>query len=380
VCRRPGHTDCACYGDELPMRRALHKARTAPSSWRQGFTLVELLVVLAIIAILVGLLLPGVQRVREAANRLSCLNNLKQLGLALHSYYSSYGSFPPGIVTGQSNNLELLQSNGWHLILPFVDQANLANAWNPSQKWYEGSNFETVQVDVRLFFCPSNRASGNIDLEELQAFAGFELPNPAAGDYQFCKGTNAALCSTVQFPLPARGVFDVNTNTRIADIVDGTSNTIAVGEGAGGNPHYLMRNYYTDTGFAPDPVTGGPQIADQSWAAGALATHALHSIEFAFGSSLAVTAERGGFAPVFDEPMNNPLVLAAREYNNNCLNSGLTPGGFDTLPGFHSVHPAGCNFAFADGSVHFIQDSISADLYRALSTMAGGEIVDPEEQ
>jgi prepilin-type N-terminal cleavage/methylation domain-containing protein/prepilin-type processing-associated H-X9-DG protein len=362
------------------MRRARWKARAAPSSCRQGFTLIELVVVLAIIAILIGLLLPAVQRVREAANRLVCVNNLKQIDLALHSYYSSYGSFPPGMVTGQSNDLELLLSNGWHLILPFADQANLASAWDPSQAWYEGSNFQTVQVNVRLFFCPSNRNSGNINLNELQALAGFPLPNPAAGDYQFCKGTNAALCSTVQLPLPARGIFDVNTNTRIADIVDGTSNTIAAGEGAGGNPQYLMRNYYSDTGFAPDPVTGGPQIADQSWSAGALATNTLHTTEFAFGSSLAVTAERGGFTPVFDEPMNNPLVLAARDYNNNCVNSGLTSGGLDTLPGFHSVHPTGCNFAFADGSVHFIQDSISADLYRALSTMAGGETIDPEKQ
>jgi prepilin-type N-terminal cleavage/methylation domain-containing protein/prepilin-type processing-associated H-X9-DG protein len=343
---------------------------------RKAFTLLELLVVLAIIAILLGLLLPAVQRVREAASRLDCSNNLKQIGLALHNYHDAHGNFPAGIATGQSDDLELLTGNGWQLLLPFIDQASLASAWNPAQTWYQGSNFQTVQINVRLFLCPSNRTTGNLNLQELEAFAGFSLPNPAAGDYLFCKGTNGALCSNVEIPALARGVFDVNTKTRIVDITDGTSNTIAVGEGVGGNGRYLMRQYFTETMPAPDPVTGAPIIADQSWSAGAVATNTLHTTHFLFGTVLGVTAERGGFTPVFDEPMNNPLVLAARDYNNNCVNSGTTDGGFDTISGFRSVHPGGCNFVFTDGSVHFFEDSIDPEMYRALSTMAGGETVE----
>jgi prepilin-type processing-associated H-X9-DG protein len=340
---------------------------------RKSFTLIELLVVLAIIVVLIGLLLPAVQRVREAANRVTCAGGLTQIALALHNYHGTFGSFPSGIVTGSSNDLEELTTGGWWLLLPFVEQDNLGRAWDQSQLWYQGSNFQTVQINVKLYFCPSNRTSGNLDLREVSSVAGRPLPNPAAGDYLLCKGTNAALCSTLQIPRSARGIFDVNSRTRIGDIADGTSNTIAVGEGSGGTPRYLMRQFYADAEPAPDPVTGGVIIADQSWSAGALATDTLHSKEFLFGAPVGVTAERGGFSPVLDEPMNNPLVLAARDYNNGCDNSGLTPGGFDTLSGFRSVHPGGCNFAFADGSVRFIQDSIAPDLYRALSTMAGGE-------
>jgi prepilin-type N-terminal cleavage/methylation domain-containing protein/prepilin-type processing-associated H-X9-DG protein len=343
---------------------------------RGGFTLVELLVVIAIIAVLIALLLPAVQRVREAANRLSCTNNLKQMGLALHNYHGAFESFPPGFVQGSSDDLELLTSGGFRLLLDFVEQDNLSLQWNPAEPWYQGTNFNSVSTQVKLYYCPSNRLNGTIDLQFLVPIAGRPLPNPAAGDYLLCKGANAALCSLVALPPAARGVFDVNTRTRIADITDGTSNTFAIGEGAGGNPRYVIRLYYPDTTPYPDPLTGRPRVADQSWAAGALSTQALNSTEFHFGSTLGITAVRGGFDPPFDEPMNNPLVLSSIDNNQGCTNNGIVPGAYDTMPGFHGVHPAGCNFLFCDGSVRFVAQSITPDSYRALSTIAGGEVVD----
>jgi prepilin-type N-terminal cleavage/methylation domain-containing protein/prepilin-type processing-associated H-X9-DG protein len=343
---------------------------------RHGFTLVELLVVIAIIAILIGLLLPAVQKARESANRLACSNNLKQIGLGLHNYHGAFGSFPPAIVQGPSNNLQLLTSGGFRLLLDFIEQDNLQQQWDPSLLWYQGSNFNSVSNQVKLFFCPSNRAQGVIDLQFLAPIAGVPLPNPAAADYMLSKGTNAALCSAVQIPLEARGVFDVNTRTRIDDITDGTSNTFAAGEGAGGNPRYLIRLYYPDTVPYPNPLTGLATVADQSWAAGALSTQALNSTEFHWASCLGVTAIRGGFTPPFDEPMNNPLVLAAVGNDQGCTNSSTNPGTYDTMPGFHSVHPSGCNFLFCDGSVRYIDQAIESASYRWLSTYAGGEILD----
>ncbi len=105
-----------------------------------------------------------------------------------------------------------------------------------------------------------------------------------------------------------------------------------------------------------------------------MATQALHSIGSLGGATLGVTAQRGGQVPPFDEPMNNPLVLAALAYSQGCTNSGTRPGTYDTISGFHSVHTGGCNFLFCDGSIRFVSEAIAPDTYRALSTMAGGEV------
>jgi prepilin-type N-terminal cleavage/methylation domain-containing protein/prepilin-type processing-associated H-X9-DG protein len=346
------------------------------SGTRRGFTLIELLVVIAIIAVLIGLLLPAVQKVREAANRMSCTNHLKQLGLALHNYHGTYDSFCPGIRISGNDDLQFAEtSGGFRLLLPFLEQDDLARQWDPKQLWYAGTNAQLVTVPVAVYFCPSNRSRGAVDVQFLVPRVGFPLPNPTACDYLLCKGANSAFCATTQVPGPARGIFDVNTSTRISDITDGTSYTFAAGEGAGGNPRYLMRRYYPDTQPEPHPQTRQPTVADQSWASGPLATEALHSFDAVFGSTLGITAVRGGFTPVFDEPMNNPLVLAAVDYNNACDNRGTATRTYDTCSGFRSLHPGGCNFLFADGSVRFMQQTVTPEVYRALSTMAGGEIV-----
>ncbi len=260
-------------------------------------------------------------------------------------------------------------------LLAFLEQDNWLNRWDPRHAWYEAPNFDTVSIPVKLYLCPSNRATGNIDLQFLAAAAGRPLPNPAATDYLLCKGANAALCRVARVPPQSRGVFDVNSRTRLADISDGASHTFAIGEGAGSNPRYGIRRHYPDMAAAVDLFPGQPERMDQSWSSGPLATKKLHSNAFLFGSCFGVTAQRGGHMPVMDEPMNQPLVLAARYYHCDCTNSGVMPETYDTISGFRSVHLGGCNFLFCDGSVRVVGDTVAPGTYRALSTMAGGEVV-----
>jgi prepilin-type N-terminal cleavage/methylation domain-containing protein/prepilin-type processing-associated H-X9-DG protein len=342
---------------------------------RKAMSLIELLVVIAIIGVLMGLLLPAVQRVREAASLIACRNNLKQMGLALHNYHDTRGAFPAGITVKSTDNLEMGGFCGFVPLLPYLEQDNLFRGWDLTGKWYEPPDAALVSSQVKVFYCPSNRTDGVIDMSFLVPFAGRPLPNLAASDYLLCKGANAALCETTQVPSEARGVFDVNTQTRITDITDGSSNTFAIGEGAGHNPRFGIRRYYADTTAAQGLFPGQSPLIDQSWSSGPTATKALHSIGLLQGACLGVTALRGGYSPPFDERMNNPLVLPAIDCNNGCTNSGTAPGTYDTISGFRSAHRGGCNFLFCDGSVRFVTEAVSPDTYRALSTMAGGEVL-----
>jgi prepilin-type N-terminal cleavage/methylation domain-containing protein/prepilin-type processing-associated H-X9-DG protein len=341
---------------------------------RPGFTLIELLVVIAIIGVLIGLLLPAVQKVRESANRVQCQNNLRQCGLALHQYHGGHGSFPPGMVSTGTNVADA-DATGFTFLLPYLEQDNTFQLYHFDDPWYAKSNYQAVGIPVKAFFCPSNRDLGLLDLSPFEAQWGVPLPPVAAGsDYVFSKGANGSLISNFnKTPLSLRGVFGIHsswqdqTGVRLSDIRDGTGMTLAMGDAAAGTPAYLVRDL-TNANSAAIDMTGKPVVLEQSWSAAGVGDLA-HPW---YGSVLGVTAQYGFDPSPRDEPMNRkpttPTVFGGDPYGDNRT-------GRDLIGGFRSMHPHGCNFLFCDASVRFVEESIQAPIYRALSTYAGGELV-----
>ncbi len=182
-----------------------------------GFTLVELLVVVAIIGILIGMLLPAVQAVRIAARRTACVNQVRQIALALHNYESAYARFPAGVVDDDNNHREC-QHSALVFILPFLEQQNISDQYDLDLDWKSGPNLAVAQIPVPVFLCPEN----NANIEQDGGISGAPL------DYALNKGTTAYLSLDGK----TTGIFDINSRTRFGDIQDGTSMTLLLGEAA----------------------------------------------------------------------------------------------------------------------------------------------------
>jgi prepilin-type N-terminal cleavage/methylation domain-containing protein/prepilin-type processing-associated H-X9-DG protein len=342
---------------------------------RPGFTLIELLVVIAIIAVLIGLLLPAIQKVREAAGRASCQNNLKQLGLALHNYHDAHKGFPAGLISNVTNTTDA-EATGFTYLLPYLEQDATHRIYHFDHPWWDPPNYQAVAVQVKLFYCPSNRSGGLLGLAPMAVHWGVPLPPVAATcDYAFNRGANGSLHPEAEkVPVAVRGPFDVRPPessravVRLPDIADGTSMTFALGDAAAGTPGLIVRSLWNPiTDPVIDPETGAPAVIEQSWGAAGVGDWG-HPW---YGSVFAVTAQYGLESDPRDEPMNRrlltPTVFGYGAFADN-------RNGSDYITGFRSRHPGGCNFVFCDGSVRWVPEAVRPEVYRALSTYTGGEV------
>ncbi len=294
---------------------------TCPKERRGAFTLIELLVVIAIIAILIGLLVPAVQKVREAAARIQCQNNLKQMGLALHNYHDTNTHFPAGYYsTG------VFTYTGWQLqLLPFLEQDPL---WNQSYTYLkantyntDSNNFPACGFLMKGFICPSNLRPN----KEIYAGVTYELTS-----YMACAGT------TSNFPISGDGVLYCNSAIRMTDILDGTSNTIAVGE------RPCTGDLYYGWGFAPY----GNGAGDGDTVLGANDT--------TLAVILGDISTNVGFRQPLGKPVNTSEIDGAH---------------------YWSFHTGGANFLMCDGSVQYMSYAVGTPIFKALCTRNGGEVV-----
>ena len=334
---------------------------------RQGaFTLVELLVVIAIIGVLVALLLPAVQAAREAARRTSCINNLKQLGLALQNHHDAQKHLPAGIVSDEEDDdFKTGKHSGLVFLLPYLEQTAVHDAYLLSEPWTSPGNLLVAQMTIQAFLCPTN--------DSIVPLAGnLEGLDTKPTDYAFSKGPLAFLCSEE----PAgRGAFDVNSDIRFAQVTDGLSKTFGMGEAASSADLK-----------ASSICVGVEELMGQAWTKANLDGGCSGAHIGGHGSVLAATSQNPGADGLFSTnsvPSSDDVIMASLNVEPARSSVDMSAGPdcmdrLDNIRGFFAYHPGGAHFVFLDGSAHFVNESISIEAYRALSTIADGEVADSE--
>jgi prepilin-type N-terminal cleavage/methylation domain-containing protein/prepilin-type processing-associated H-X9-DG protein len=303
---------------------------------KSAFTLVELLVVITIIGILIALLLPAVQAAREAARRMSCSNNLKQIGLALHNYHGSIATFPPGAVMDQGCCIYPTGTNWAIAILPYLENQNIQTMYNPKL-----SNQDAANRAVRETLVPAYACSSDPDVRDIAA-----PDNPVnafvttyrRGSYKCSAGFSDGTCAfwregTTYCNPVWRGVLHGASNDRkfstvesVSTIRDGTSNTMMVGEYA----------------------------------------------------TISQPLRRAFWAYSYTTYAMSPTIAQGRTLLNDfdrCVSIGGVGNSNPCKGGWSSYHANGFGMLFCDGSVHFLSSTIDVNLLGKLATIAGGEAV-----
>lgn len=354
-----------------------------PSKRKSGFTLIELLVVIAIIAVLVSLLLPAVQQSREAARRIQCRNNLKQVGLALHNYESTYLTFPMGrvpvpnapnykTVTGSVLSASN-QRDRWHsgmaMILPYMDQSNVYSQYNFNVRWNDAANLAAVRTPISAFLCPSAAVGERVDISTDPGVA----PRAAASDYllltrisadwyTFGMGVPAPTLPEALLGVIPRGRIGqpAEGRSRLADILDGASNTVMAAESAGAPFGFYTGNRRIPTNFLGNSMY--PNVTASRYQVGG------SGLNLITGTAWADPDRAAG-------PNSTRLDGLGKAGTPAVLGSGGRPINGNNDAEFYSFHTGGSMFLMADGSVRFIGENISMATMAALITRNGGEAV-----
>ena len=301
---------------------------------RNGFTLIELLVVITIIGVLVAVLLPAVQAAREAARRMSCQNNLKQIGLALHGYHTALGSFPCGAAIGEltnysGNGTPTGTREGWRVyLLPYIEQDNISGLYAMAATQTHGVNSELTRISFSVFVCPSDGAQEydpHLQATNFWRVSNYVAVAGGAGDQSVpMEQYHCGPYATDGFMYPLSGI-------RAAYITDGLSNTLAVGE---------QCNWL------------------RAWTSGAYRTHIYDPL--------------GHVCVMPCKNVRYPLNADTAIYHYDNAGAGQTCLFNDIF--FSSRHPGGVNFVWADEHVGFLNERIKFKLLKSLATRAGGEV------
>ncbi len=326
-----------------------HLGRLASGGRRRqmlGFTLIELLVVIAIIAILIALLLPAVQQAREAARRTQCKNNIKQIGLAHHNYHDAFSTFCPGSFFDDTQAPGPFQLNfawGWNaFILPYMEQSNAYNAFDLTSTdyykpgisggtrggTYSENNERKWGTVVPSYKCPSDQSIDRLDVGRARDGGRMIW---AATSYAGMSGEEGRVLPSGYTTSDGSGVLFNRSRVGIAKITDGTSNTILIGEVSGGVRRTMSGESYYAVGTQRAWTWGHGTLIDARW------------------------------------PINGTGTIPGDGGWWNTIEGGGQ--------GSSSWHEGGAQFGLADGSVRFLSENMSYDIYKALATRAKGEVI-----